>query len=268
MYLLHQSTVSCLFAVLSQAELKVLSASDQAARGASPVSPSRPDASPSLASTSNLTGGDIKPSNSAQPKRRGAQAAANSTERFKGQHGGVKAPDPDSDVDSRPELHSNDCDSSPEASHVRANGAASSASGHSTSTSHAPANGQPFSCPPDSGSDESDSSPHGRHWSNDASPTSAAGSSSHAAMRGNALSGGSPASQELDQDAEASFAKSAHEDHSSQHPFHSLQQPQTKQSLDLAAVYFQQAFALLYRHDWERAVRYPASRGFTFCSAH
>ncbi|KAL3137777.1 hypothetical protein ABBQ38_005037 [Trebouxia sp. C0009 RCD-2024] len=241
--------------MLSQAELKVLSASDQAARSASPVSPSRPAASPSFASRSNKTNGVRKASStSAQPKSRGAQAAASHAGPFKGQYEGARAPDPDSDVDSCPELSSNESDDSPEASPTHANAAPSSASGQSTSTSHAPTHGQSYERPPDS--DESDTSPRVTHWSNQTSPTSATGRAAHAAMRGNPLYGVSPASQESHADAESSVAESADEQEEGfQDPYHSLQQPQTKQSLELAAAYFQQAFVLFYRRDWEQAAK-------------
>ncbi|KAL3150634.1 hypothetical protein ABBQ32_000437 [Trebouxia sp. C0010 RCD-2024] len=241
---------------LLKAELKVLSASDQAARSASPVSPSRPAASPSFASRSNQGNGVRKASStSAQPKSRGAQAAASHTGPFRGQHEDARAPDPDSDVDCCPDLLSNETDASPEASPTHADGAPSSASGQSTSTSHAPTHGPFYERPPDS--DESDTSPRVRHWPNQTSPPSAIGRAAHAAMRGNPLYGVSPASQESHADAESSVAESAdeQEDSGSQDSYRYLQQPQTKQSLDLAAAYFQQAFVLFYRRDWEQAAK-------------
>lgn len=267
-HVLYYKTAN-LLAMLSQAELKVLSASDQAARSASPVSPSRPAASPSFASRSNQGNGVRKASStSAQPKSRGAQAAASHTGPFRGQHEDARAPDPDSDVDCCPDLLSNETDASPEASPTHADGAPSSASGQSTSTSHAPTHGPFYERPPDS--DESDTSPRVRHWPNQTSPPSAIGRAAHAAMRGNPLYGVSPASQESHADAESSVAESAdeQEDSGSQDSYRYLQQPQTKQSLDLAAAYFQQAFVLFYRRDWEQAVRHLLSGSFLNISAH
>lgn len=208
----------------------MLSGSDQSA---SPVSPSSSAASPSFVNQSNQADG------------------------FRGGHNGNNAPDPDSDDESIPDLLSNDSDSSPDAFPGHANGTTSSASGQSTSTSHAQAHGQPYDQSPESDSDMSDTSPQGRRWSNGTGAMPAAGNSAHAAMHGNPLYGVSPASQASHVDAESASADSADEAESDsfQHPYNDFQQPQTKQSLETAAAYFKQGFELLYTRDWRQAVR-------------
>lgn len=225
--------------MLSQAVLKVLSASDQAAaQPASPISSSSSAASPSFANQRNQADG------------------------FRGRHDGTIAPDPDTDDESIPDLSSNDSDlspifSSPGGFPGRANGTASSASGQSTSTSHAQAHGQPYDQSPETDSDMSDTSPHVRRWSNGAVAMPAAEDSAHAAMHGNPLYGVSPASQASHLDAESSCADSADEaeGESFLHPYSAFQQPQTKQSLETAAAYFKQGFGLLFTRDWRPAVR-------------
>lgn len=103
----------------------------------------------------------------------------------------------------------------------------------------------------------SDTSPHVRRWSIDTGAAPDAGGSAHAAMHGNLPYGVSPAAQASHVDAESSSADSPDEaeDSSLQHPYNTLQQPQTKQSLETAAAYFKQGFELLYTHDWQQAVR-------------
>lgn len=173
--------------MLSQAELKVLAASDQAA---APVSPSSSAASSSI----------------------GEEADG-----FRRSHGRKQAPDPETDDEAVPDLLSHDSGSSPtfsspDAFPGHANGTAFTASGRHMS--------------PDSDSDQSDTSPHVGRWSNGAGPMPVAEDSAEAAMHSNPLYGVSPASQAPHGDTESSDDDANHSEHP-YYPFQQPQTQQT-----------------------------------------